>query len=62
MDTRNSVRAAYYSVKLVVLIPLKTCERHFYLYKLITFPHEISNLDNYVQLTAEHDNLVLDDS
>jgi len=57
-----SVLADYHSVKLVMLIPLKTFERHFYLYKLITFPYKISNLDNYIQLTAEYDNLVLDDS
>ena len=31
------------------------------MYKLITFPYKISNLDSYIQLTAEHDNLVLDD-
>lgn len=57
-----SVLADHNSVKLVMLVPLKTFERHFYLYKLITFPHKISNLDNYIQLIAEHDNLVLDDS
>jgi len=59
-----SVLADYHSVKLVILIPLKTFERHFYLYKLITFPYKISNFDNYsyIQLTAEYDNLVLDDS
>jgi hypothetical protein len=57
-----SVLADRYSVKLVMLIPLKTFERHFYLYKLITFPYKISNLGNYIQLTAEYDNLVLDDS
>jgi hypothetical protein len=44
-----------------MLIPSKTFERHFYLYKLITFPHKISNLNTYIQLTAEYDNLVLDD-
>jgi hypothetical protein len=32
-----SVRADHYSVKLVMPIPLKTFERLFYLYKLITF-------------------------
>ena len=32
------------------------------MYKLNTFPYKISNLDNYIQLTAEYDNLVLDDS
>jgi hypothetical protein len=57
-----SVLADYNSVKLVMLIPLKTFERHFYLYKLITFPYKISNYPNYIQLTAEYDNLVLDDS
>ena len=31
-----SVLADYHSVRLVMLIPLKTFERHFYLYKLIT--------------------------
>jgi hypothetical protein len=60
MDT--IVFADYNSVKLAMLIPLKTFERHFYLYKLITFPHKISNLNNYIQLTTEYDNLVLDDS
>jgi hypothetical protein len=43
-----SVLADYNSVKLVMLIPLKTFERHFYLYKLIIFPYKISNLDNYI--------------
>jgi hypothetical protein len=56
------VFADYSSVKLVMLIPLKTFERHFYLYKLITFPYKISNSDKYIQLVAEHDNLVRDDS
>jgi len=56
------VFADYNSVKLVMLIPLKTFERLFYMYKLITFPYKISNLDNYIQLTAEYDSLVLDDS
>jgi hypothetical protein len=45
-----------------MLIPLKKSEKHFYLYKLITFPHKISNLNNYIQLTPEYDNFVLDDS
>ena len=45
-----------------MLIPLKTFERHFYLYKLISFPYKISSSDKYIQLIAEHDNLVLDDS
>jgi len=57
-----SVFADYRTVKLVMLIPLKTFERHFYLYKLITFPYKISKLDNFIQLTAEYVNLVLDDS
>jgi len=57
-----SVLADYNSIKLVVLIHLKIFERHFYLKKVITFPYKISSLDNYIQLTAEHDNLVLDDS
>ena len=57
-----SVLADYNSVKLVMLILLKTFEGHFYLYKLSIFPYKISNLDNYIQLTAEYDNLVLDDS
>jgi hypothetical protein len=52
----------YNSIKLVMLIPLKTFERHFYLYKLITFPYKISNSVKYIQLVAEHDNLVQDDS
>ena len=38
----------YKSVKLVMLILLKTFERYFYLYKLITFPYKISILDNYI--------------
>jgi len=57
-----SVFADYHSVKLVMLIPLKTFERYFNLYELITFPHKISKLDNFIQLTAEYENLVLDDS
>jgi hypothetical protein len=56
------VFAEYNSVKLVMSVPLKTFERHYYLYKLITFPNKISNLDNYIQLTAEYDNLVQHDS
>jgi hypothetical protein len=39
-----SILADYNSVKRVMLIPLKTFKRHFYLYKLITFPYKISNL------------------
>ena len=57
-----SVLVDYNNVKLVMLILLKTFERYFYLYRLITFPHKISVLDNYIQLTAEYDNLVLDNS
>jgi len=45
-----------------MLITLKTFDRYFYLYKLITLHYKTSNLDNYIQLTAEYDNLVLDDS
>jgi hypothetical protein len=41
---------------------LKTFEKHFHLYKLITFPYKISSLGNYIQLTAEYDSLVLDGS
>ena len=55
-----SVFADYHSVKLGMLMPLKTFERHFYLYKLITYPHKISKLNNFIQLTAEYDTLVLD--
>jgi len=57
-----SVLTEYHSVMLVMLIPLKTFERHFHLYKLITFPYKIYNLDDYIQLTTEYDNLVLNDS
>jgi len=32
------------------------------LYKLINFRYKISNLYNYIQLTAEYESLVLDDS
>ena len=54
--------ADYNSTNLVMLITMKTFDRHFYLYKLNTFLHNISNLDNYINLTAGHDNLVTDDS
>jgi len=57
-----SVLADYNIVKLVMLIPLKTFEKHFYMYKLITFPYKISNFNNHIQLSAEYDSLVLDDS
>jgi len=57
-----SVLADYNIVKLVVLIPFKTFEGQFYLYKLIIFPYKISSLDNYIQMTVEYENLVLDDS
>jgi hypothetical protein len=57
-----SVFADHHSIKLVLLLPLKTFERHFYLYKLITFPYKVPSLGSYVQLTAEYENLVLDDS
>jgi len=57
-----SVLAGYHSIKLVMLMPLKIFERYFYLYKLIAFPYKISSLDNYIHLTAEYDNLVLDAS
>jgi hypothetical protein len=43
-----SVVADHHSIKLVMLVPLQTFERHFYLYKLITYPYRISNLGNYV--------------
>jgi hypothetical protein len=52
----------YYSVKLVMLTHLKTFEKHFHLYKLITFHEKISNWDNYIHMTAEHDGLVLEAS
>jgi len=51
-----SVLADFKSVTLVMLIPLKTFERHFHMYKLITFLYKISNLDNYIQLTADYEN------
>jgi hypothetical protein len=38
-----SVLADCYSVKMVMLIPLKTFERHFYFNELITFRYKISN-------------------
>ena len=57
-----AVLAELRSVKLIMLIFLKTFERNFNLYKLITFPYNIPNLENFIQLTTEHDNLVLDDS
>ena len=57
-----AVLADHHSVKLIMLIPLKTFQRHFYLYKLITFPYRIPNLDNFIHLTTEYDNLVLDNS
>ena len=57
-----SVLADYHSVKLVMLIPFKKCDRYFFLYKLITFTYKISNFDNYIHLTAGYDDLVLFDS
>ena len=55
-----SVLADYHSVKLVNT--LDNIWETFYLYNLITFLYKIPNFDNYIQLTAEYDNLVLDDS
>jgi hypothetical protein len=57
-----SVFADHNSVELFMLIPLRTFQRHFYLYELITFPYKISSFDKYIQLVTEHDNPVLDDS
>ena len=51
-----------HTLKLVIIILLKTFERYFSLYTVITFSHKNSNLDNYIQLTAKPDNLVLADS
>ena len=45
-----AVLADHHSVKLIMSIPLKTFERHFYLYKLITFPFKIPNLENFIRL------------
>jgi hypothetical protein len=56
-----SVLPDYNSVKMVMLIHLKTFERLSYLYKLNTFPYKISNLD-YIKLAAEYDDLILDGS
>jgi hypothetical protein len=57
-----SVLADCHGIKLVMLLPLKTFERHFFLYKLITFPYKIPNSGNFIKLIAECDYLVLDDS
>jgi hypothetical protein len=57
-----SVLADCHGIKLVMLLPLKTFERHFFLYKLITFPYKIPNSGNFIKLIAEYEYLVLDDS
>jgi hypothetical protein len=57
-----SVLVDFHSIKLILHLPLKTFERHFYLYKLITLPYKVHGLDSYVQLTTDYEYLVLDDS
>jgi len=47
-----AVLAGHHSIKLIMSIPLKTFQRHFYLYKLITFPFKIPNLGNFIQLSS----------
>ena len=57
-----AVLANHHSVKLFMLVPMKTFGRYLYLYKLITLIYKIPNLENFIQLTTEYENLVLDDS
>jgi hypothetical protein len=50
---RFSVVANVHSIKLLLRVPLKPANRHFTLFRIITFPIRFSS-DKYVQYVVEH--------
>jgi hypothetical protein len=60
--SKVTVVASHHNLRLIISIPLKTFDRDYTLYRLITLPFKIAELNKYVQLVAEYPYLLLDDS
>jgi hypothetical protein len=60
--SKVTVVASHHNLRLIISIPLKTFDRDYTLYRLITLPFKIAELNKYVQLVTEYPYLILDDS
>jgi hypothetical protein len=45
-----TVFADHHNLRLLLTVPMKTFDRHFTLYRLVTLPHRVGNSRNFVQL------------
>jgi hypothetical protein len=57
-----TILANHYSVKLIISVPLKTFDRHYVLYRVITLPFKVAKLGKYVQMIVEYPFLLIEQS
>jgi hypothetical protein len=56
------VLADRHNIRLLLIIPMKTFDRHFTMYRLVTVPHRVGNSQTFVQLATNFPHLLVDDS
>jgi hypothetical protein len=57
-----TVFADHHNLRLLLTVPMKTFDRHFTLYRLVTLPHRVGNSRNFVQLMVNFPYLLIGDS
>jgi hypothetical protein len=57
-----TVFADHHNLRLFLTVPMKTFDRHFTLYRLVTLPHRVGNSRNFVQLMVNFPYLLIGDS
>ena len=57
-----TVFADHHNIRLLLTVPMKTFDRHFTLYRLVTLPHRVGNSRNFVQLMVDFPYLLIGDS
>jgi hypothetical protein len=57
-----TVFADHYNLRLLMTVPMKTFDRHFTLYRLVTLPNSVGNSRNFVQLMVNFLYLLIGDS
>jgi hypothetical protein len=60
--TEVTVLADHRDKRLLLTIPMKTFDRHFTMYRLVTVPHWVGNSQTFVQLATNFPYLLIDDS
>ena len=57
-----TVLADHQNIRLLLTIPMKTFDRHFTMYRLVTVLHRVANSQTFVQLATNFPYFLIDDS